>query len=242
MKLLSPAITNPKTAKNEGRGYISALLHLAPGILSGVNVCPAASKGCLKACLNTAGRGAMKSVQTARIRKTHLFINERDLFLKYLQEDIDFLKRKAKKQGLKVAVRLNGTSDLNWMHGSIIKDNLDVQFYDYTKVLKRALLLKDYQAKGMFLNYDLTFSSSETNEAECLIALKHGINVAIVFRSFLPKVFWESNVISGENHDLRFLDPKGVRGLVIGLVAKGLAKKDQTGFVKESLQLVKIAV
>jgi hypothetical protein len=36
-------------------------------------------------------------------------------------------------------------------------------------------------------------------------------------------------VFNGDESDLRFLDPKGS---VIGLYAKGKAKKDTTGFVK----------
>jgi len=36
--------------------------------------------------------------------------------------------------------------------------------------------------------------------------------------------------VSGDETDLRFLDKKGV---VVGLTEKGLAKKDETGFVVE---------
>jgi hypothetical protein len=41
-------------------------------------------------------------------------------------------------------------------------------------------------------------------------------------------------VFNGDESDLRFLDPKGS---IIGLYAKGKAKKDNTGFVK-FIQLV----
>jgi hypothetical protein len=36
-------------------------------------------------------------------------------------------------------------------------------------------------------------------------------------------------VFNGDESDLRFLDPRGV---VVGLYAKGKAKKDTSGFVK----------
>ena len=36
-------------------------------------------------------------------------------------------------------------------------------------------------------------------------------------------------VIDGDKHDLRFLDEKNV---IVGLIAKGEAKKDISGFVK----------
>jgi len=43
---------NTKTAKGEASGYLTGILHLAPGDLSGAQVCPKASAGCLAACLN----------------------------------------------------------------------------------------------------------------------------------------------------------------------------------------------
>jgi hypothetical protein len=52
-------VGNPKTAKGKELGYAVAVLHLAPSTLSGHNVCPMASDGCIAACLNTAGRGGI---------------------------------------------------------------------------------------------------------------------------------------------------------------------------------------
>jgi len=43
-----------------------------------------------------------------------------------------------------------------------------------------------------------------------------------------PATLWQAPVIDGTLTDLRFLDPKGV---IVGLQAKGKAKKDTTGFV-----------
>ena len=39
-------------------------------------------------------------------------------------------------------------------------------------------------------------------------------------------------VVNGDENDLRFLDKSGV---VVGLIEKGLAKKDKTGFVQEGV-------
>ena len=39
-------------------------------------------------------------------------------------------------------------------------------------------------------------------------------------------------VVNGDETDLRFLDKKGV---VVGLIEKGRAKKDETGFVQEGV-------
>jgi hypothetical protein len=44
----------------------------------------------------------------------------------------------------------------------------------------------------------------------------------------VPKTWEGMEVISGDEHDLRFKDP---RGKIVGLEAKGKAKQDDSGFV-----------
>jgi hypothetical protein len=56
--------------------------------------------------------------------------------------------------------------------------------------------------------------------------LAGGMNVAVVFDT-LPAKWAGVKVIDGTETDLRFLDEPGV---VVGLVAKGKAKKDNSGF------------
>jgi len=57
-----------KVIKGNKLGYRTAILYLAPFNLSGVNVCPMAQLAqCFKACLNSAGRGAMTGVQMSRL-------------------------------------------------------------------------------------------------------------------------------------------------------------------------------
>jgi hypothetical protein len=81
-------------------------------------------------------------------------------------------------------------------------------------------------------NYDLTFSRSERNEADCLEVLRQGGRVAAVFATRrgrpLPKTWQGFRVIDGDKHDLRFLDRGGI---VVGLRAKGKARADRSGFV-----------
>lgn len=232
MKLLSPANTNAKTAKNgQFSEYLSAILHLAPFNLSGYQVCPAASKGCSMACLNTAGRGRFNNVQNARIRKTKLFFTDPVNFMAQLIKDIQALDKKAKKQNKKTVIRLNGTSDIAWENFEA-KDGLNIfelfphiQFYDYTKRIER------FNFTNLPANYHLTFSASEVNTVLAKRALNLGFNVAVVFAKKLPNTYWNTLVINGDNHDLRFLE--GYQGAIIGLKAKGKAKKDNTGFVKQ---------
>jgi len=77
-------------------------------------------------------------------------------------------------------------------------------------------------------NYSLTFSRSETNEADCIRVLEAGGNVAVVFRH-KPDTWHGFPVIDGDAHDLRHLDPRGV---VVALSPKGpKAKRDKSGFV-----------
>jgi hypothetical protein len=217
---------NAKTSKGTAHGYLTGIVYLAPYNLSGVNLCPKASKGCAAACLYTAGRGAFKSIQAARMAKTQWFLNDRAGFVDQLKREIKAAQKRAAKLGLKLAIRLNGTSDIVWERiTDVIQSFPDVQFYDYTKIAKR--FLWDRPA-----NYDLTFSLSEDNETDAAFVLARGGRVAAVFRDRnFPASFLGVPVVSGDDHDLRFLDASGV---VVGLYAKGKARKDASGFVRDT--------
>ena len=226
---------NTKTAKGEASGYLTGILHLAPGNLAGVQVCPKASAGCLAACLNTAGRGRFDKIQKARINKTRWLFDDRKGFMAALVKSIEATIRKAEREGMTPCIRLNGTSDLPWEKFKCERDGIEypnpmeafpnVQFYDYTKIAARALKWARGDMPG---NYHVTFSASESNDDKARMVALAGGNVAVVFDR-LPTVYHCRKVVDGDNSDLRFLDPVGV---VVGLKAKGDAKKDQSGFVK----------
>ena len=222
MKLLST--TNYKTSKGEKLGILTGILYLAPAKISGYEVCPMRSAGCTAACLYTAGMGAFSNVQQARIKKTKMFFEQRDEFFKLLHKDIKSLIAKAKKENMLPAVRLNGTSDINWVRFKLFEQYPEVQFYDYTKMLNH--LTKDVR------NYHITFSKNEINDVDCKIALERGYNVAVVFNTkkgvSLPSTWNNYPVYDGDDTDVRFYDPDNH---VIGLRAKGMAKKDSSGFV-----------
>jgi hypothetical protein len=202
-------------------------LHLAPFNLSGKNVCSSATAGCSTACLNTAGRGIMHSVQDARIKKTRRFFEDRDGFLSQLYKEITSSIKSAKRKQIKSCFRLNLTSDLPW-ENLVVKYFPFAQFYDYTKHLKRFVRFLEGKLPA---NYHLTYSrSEETTDAMVIALCKSGGNVAVVFRDHLPKTWLGIEVIDGDDSDLRFQDRKGV---IVGLLEKGLAKKDETGFVVE---------
>ena len=227
MKLLGTS--NMKTAKGEKLGYLTAILHLAPAKLSGFNVCPKASVQCAAACLNTAGMGAFSNVQDARIAKTLAYFNDRDTFMATLVKDVRSFVKRAAKVGLTPVIRLNGTSDIRWENEAVEgAENImalfpDIQWYDYTKIANR---------KNIPANYHLTFSRSESNDADVKKAMANGFNVAVVFATKkgedLPATYLGREVIDGDVSDVRFQDKTGV---VVGLRAKGKARKDHGGFV-----------
>lgn len=229
MKLLTAPTAQAKMAKSAKDGkYLPYILHLAPFTLSGYNTCPMATKGCAAACLNTAGMGVFSNVQDARIAKTKMFYENRQAFFDQLIKEIASAERKAIREGKQLTMRLNGTSDIQWelyrMHDkkTIFELFPNVQFYDYTKISKRD--------PNPFPNYTLTFSAADGNDDHVLLAISKGMNVAAVFRGdTLPRVWHSRKVIDGDIDDLRFRD---ARGVIVGLRAKGKAKKDTTGFVK----------
>jgi hypothetical protein len=229
MKLLTTS--NAKIMKGEKEGWMTVGIHLAPSNLSGYNVCSWASRGCSMACLNTSGHGAFSTVQAARIAKTKLLKENFDLFSKQLIKEIQAAIKKAKKNGMRLAIRLNLTSDIPWelldvQDGKTIFELFpDVTWYDYTKGYKRMM---DFLDGKMPKNYSLTFSRSESNERHVHAIRARGGNVAVVFRRSLPESWHGTPVVNGDKNDLRFLD---ARGVVVGLVEKGKAKKDDSGFV-----------
>ena len=231
MKLLSTA--NAKILKGEKEGWMTFGLHLAPSKLSGYNVCQWASRGCTEACLNTSGHGAFSTVQAARIKKTKLLKENFSLFSAQLIKEINSAIKKAKKNGMQLAIRLNLTSDIPWesldiQDGKTIFDIFpEVTWYDYTKGYKRMM---DFLDGKMPANYNLTFSRSESNERHVHAIRAKGGNVAVVFRRSLPESWHGTPVVNGDKNDLRFLDPRGV---VVGLIEKGKARKDDSGFVVE---------
>lgn len=210
--LLTLPNDNPKTRKAEHLGWYTPILHLAPHTTSGYQVCPMA-RGCEKTCLFYSGHGGRKKSQLSRIKRTKYFFEHRAQFMKQLIGEILFAELKAEELGLKLAVRLNGTSDICWekirAHNarSLIEFFDHVQFYDYTKIRGRTVPS----------NYHLTFSQDDHNEQDCLELLTEGINVATIFKSEMPPQHLGHPVINGEADDLRFLDPHPV---IVGLKFK----------------------
>lgn len=232
--------SSSKVRKGESLGVLTKVLYLSPGVL-----CPAASKGCLATCLGHSS-GFMKEQRAtdARDRRTALFIEDRRAFIELLRNEIHEHFYAAETQGMKPALRLNGTSDVDWVkeHPELFVEFSEVQFYDYTKridLMRRYLFPTGYPApeKEHFpVNYHLTFSLSERNAHHAKEVLDWGGNVAAVFWPSLPESWKGYEVVDGDKYDARFLDqgpPEKRPGVVIGLSAKGFVaqKDDLSGFV-----------
>lgn len=237
MKYLT--IENAKTTKGESLGYLTGILYLAPaneaaaaGYKTVKNACPFASKGCKAACLFTAGRGVFSNVKEARIRKSVELMGGRKwndkpnaAALLALHADIEALIRKAARMKLKPAVRLNGTSDYPVHNWGLMEAYPDVQFYDYTKDAPK---MNDFLSGLLPENYHLTFSRSEEHFSGLASQefLKRGALVAMVFDT-VPKSYGGRKVSNGDESDLTFTRGVGI----LGLKAKGKARKDVSNFV-----------
>jgi len=187
----------------------------------------------------------INNVRKSRIRKTNYFFNDTQGFLNEAVYHINKLVKRANKLGLKLCVRMNGSSDIPFERIKIQAfDNKtvfelfpNVQFVDYTKILDRVL------SPSKPHNLHLTLSRSETNWRDCLTALENGHNVAVVFAEELPdyehgETYRGYEVIDGDQHDLRHLDKWHQKsdawfpGVIVGLLPKGRkAQRDESGFV-----------
>jgi hypothetical protein len=224
--LLSEPNSNPKIKKNQKVGVLGTILHLSPATISGQEFCPGRSPGCTSACLNTAGNPAYaKAKANGRLRRSRLLIERPKLFRDILMLEIAAHVRAAERANMVPSVRLNGTSDLPWYRRfpEIFSEFPGVDFVDYTKVLPISAQMPP--------NYHLTFSLSENNLDKAVEAARRGFNVAVVFEK-VPEFYTLGSktfpVFPGDDSDYRPLDPKGV---IVGLKAKGLARKDYSGFV-----------
>ena len=225
--LLSKGNTNAKTSKNEQDTYI---LYLAPYNQNskGINICPKASEGCAAACLFSAGRGAFSNVINARKNKTEYYLHDKKTFINQLASELIKIDKKASKNTNQTLIRLNGTSDLDFIFLLKKYANFDISnynnlhFYDYTKILGK---VKKYSNNK---NYTLTFSRAEDNEQDIFQAVKYGANVSAVFKGTLPQTYKGIPVIDGDKTDNEMLKYKGY---ILGLKAKGKARTDKSGFV-----------
>ena len=210
MKLLTHY--SAKLDKSQNDEYLNAILYLDPSYNN--EVCKGKSKGCFESCLVNSGRMGMKSAINARKNRTEYYFNNNSMFLMTLKGEIAALLHKAEKQGKKLAIRLNGTSDIDF---TVVYNSFPtVTFYEYTKRMDLVKKLHNIN------NVHVTFSKHENHTLENVSYLvRKGINVAIVFENKPPETLVNIKVIDGDKHDRRFED---IKGAIIGLKLKGTNK------------------
>ena len=232
--------SNPKVVKNTVVGNVLTYsISLLQGNLSGHEVCGVAlNSPCRNLCLGFSGHAKASvlafgvdasPVVRARGRKTRLFFDNRDDFMNLLCYELKSAKRYADRNNMAFSVRLNCMSDLSPLafHYKGSGENVlemfpDVQFYDYTKGVKRFDLPTKYP------NYNLTFSYDGNNWDDCVDLLERGFNVAVVFESPVIPVAWRGYpVINGIKTDLRYLDEQG--GKIVYLLFHRPASSYKTG-------------
>lgn len=231
-----------KAIKADAYGYLNAIHYMAPHKSGGKgNLCAGASPECIALCLGRfSGQAAMvadlengtNSVRESRKRKAELFFEDARGYCVRLANDIGKLQAKALGNGKTLCIRLNGSQDIAWErirfdYGTLRNVTLfelfpTVQFVDYTKLPERMISPPK--------NLHLTFSFSGHNWPTCEKLLKLGRNVAVIFGEGLPASYQGHEVISGDLHDLRHLDPR--TGVIVGLTPKGRkAKAMQSAFI-----------
>lgn len=232
-----------KLAKgNRERGYLPVIMYAAPATSSGANLCQWSTGECRHGCLNTSGQGGIaldasgwNRAQAARIRRAAMIILNPDAFAEQLIREVKAASRKAEREGLLLAVRLNGTTDIAWHRVApdllaVIQEYATV--YEYTKRPK---------PDALDAGVDITYSYPGGDGVAAQRFLAAGSRVAVVFATrkgdALPAE-WRSPwgdtipVIDGDAHEMRFTDPGGV---IVGLRAKGRlvgVKGTERGFLQ----------
>jgi hypothetical protein len=237
--------TSTKIDAGLGVGVLTRVLYMMPARASGgASACPFASKGCEAACLaEYTGRMSMDAARTARRRRHASFLADQSRFMLDLAHEIEAHERHAIRAGKRCAVRLNGTTDILWeripvgAHPNIMAAFPGVQFYDYTKI---PLSKRDRASRPLPANYHLTYSLSERPDADAHAAeyIRAGYSAAVVLRmakheqppTWTLPGYGPLPVIDGDATDCRFMDAPGS---IVALSAKGRAKTDTSGFVRE---------
>lgn len=251
-KLATNLLTTSVKTRKDYATYFTKILYLQPANESGVNLC--ANHGdCAKICLSESGHMAMETIRTqkngtktARWKRTHYMLAEKQAFLKALQSEIRKHYLYCQKKQFSPVIRLNGTSDLSW--NTMIVLNPEILFYDYTKDVSRYDSWLKQNGNVPFRNYHITFSCDEQITPHMFFR-NHGTgsSCAVVFDTESHKRIIKEktieingrkvNIINGDKSDNRFLDDLMIEDywsnnpILVALKAKGRARKNGLRFV-----------
>ena len=219
--------TSMKVEKGESEGYYTSVLYMQPADkVSTVTLCPSAALfGCKADCLISSGMLGLTTGQAAATRRTILFLLDPIRFYAMLTKEIN---AKHKKHGKKLAIRLNGTTDIDFT--DFIASMPHIRFYDYSKVYSRLL-------KNRLANYDLTYSGSAYSQKVMVMtarAVRAGHRVAIAFNTGETRGEFKmpTDLADFDTTDLRFTDNNELGGLKFkgGNRAARIASMDSNNF------------
>jgi hypothetical protein len=170
--------TNYKLSKRCGAAanYRITGLTMAPGSISGHEVCPWRGFCFMSCVLHYAGRRVQNGPRQKALRITRMFFENHKEFMRQLDKEISAHVRNANRDNLIPLIRLNTASDLNW--NATIRRHHDCRFHDYTKSARR---FRQYLDGMLPPNYDLVFSVTErSTDAQLKRYLDRGGNIAMV--------------------------------------------------------------
>ena len=244
-----------KVDKGDTYGFMSSVCYMSPAneatLDDGRTLCPHSTAACRAACLgHNTGRMIMTPVMRARLWKTALYLGARKVWRRLAHLEIEALERKARRASQRdgrtwtPAVRIDGSTDTG--EGQrLAQHHPGVQFWDYTKNLRRALRVGEHGQE----NYTLVYSHGEGIEQSRQV-LDHGGAVAVVFDikpgEPMPATWLGFPVVNGDLFDNRHADrdifgllPR--QGYVVGLSFKAARDRDfhrQRGLLSGFIQPV----
>jgi len=227
MQLFDTRGANPKLKKT---GDAATFRYAGLSLYPDAELCPGSkAAGCLETCLAEQGRGRFNNVREARQNKKAFFREDRAAFLDQLHRELFNFTKLCDRTGERGAVRLNVLSDFRWETLGIPQAHPDLLFVDYTKRVARLGKTPD--------NYRLIFSYSGRTQyrKQFAKALKTSLPIAVVFRGGLPAKFLGRPVIDGDRDDIA---NAYATGQIVGLTAKGSARRDRSGFVIDNPDLI----
>lgn len=201
--------TSTKMLKGSEKWELFVMYLQPAGKVSRATLCSAAAlSGCEKPCLINSGLLGKTTAQKAATKRTILMLMRPEFFRASILREIDAKERRAIRENVPVAFRLNGTSDIDF--SEIIASRYNSQFWDYTKQLSRV-------RKNRLANYSLTFSASMYSDQSIAAfekAVKRKYQIAVAFNTANTKSdsYKVPEKVSGidletfDNSDARFLD------------------------------------
>ena len=209
--------SSTKIEKGKKLDIFTGILYLKPADqVTTKTLCAAAElMDCKDGCLISSGQLGKKAGSNAATKRTIMFALQPDLFKRHLIAEITTHHL---NYGDSLAIRLNGTSDIDW--SDVIASLPDVQFYDYTKIYAR--ILKSQFNK--LPNYDLTFSGSANNTKTLAMtarAIKAGYRTVLAVNTAetkgeykLPSKLGDIPLINMDDTDVRFKDDAAAVGVL----------------------------